>query len=193
LQQTHMQQTLKDEVSELKLEVSRLLEGTTQSGRLARDRGDVRYAAGTTFGSTSQEIRVFIGHGHSEFWKSLKAHLGELHKYETFSWESRPWAGYSTAEAVEAMLDHATFAILVHTAEDETADDRMRARQNVIHETGLFQAKLGLKRTIILREEGCEPFSNLTGVQEIAFGSAGIEVAFGEVVATIRREFDIEN
>jgi len=64
----------------------------------------------------------------------------------------------------------------------------MRARQNVIHELGLFQGKLGFSRAIILLEEGTEQFSNIQGIEQIRFSKGNIRETFGEVLATIRRE-----
>ncbi len=58
-------------------------------------------------------------------------------------------------------------AILVFTAEDETANGVKRARQNVIHEAGLFRSKLSSDQTIILREKGVEIPSNLAGIEYI--------------------------
>jgi predicted nucleotide-binding protein len=87
------------------------------------------------------------------------------------------------------MVSSASFALLVHTAEDEQADGSMRARENVVHETGLFQGRLGFERAIVLREDGCADFSNISGLQEIRFHEGNIRETFGEVVATIRREF----
>jgi len=40
------------------------------------------------------------------------------------------------------MLGKTSFAILVMTGEDKIEDGEMRARQNVVHELGLFQGKL---------------------------------------------------
>ena len=53
--------------------------------------------------------------------------------------------------------------------EDETVEGRRRARQNVIHEAGLFQGRLGFKRAIVLRQEGLEDFTNVAGLQYIGF------------------------
>ncbi|QNL13341.1 CMP/hydroxymethyl hydrolase [Microcystis phage vB_MaeS-yong1] len=75
------------------------------------------------------------------------------------------------------------------TAEDEMADGTVRARQNVIHEAGLFQGRLGFTRAIVLREHGTETFSNIDGIQRIEFSKENIRETFGEVLATIRREF----
>jgi len=51
------------------------------------------------------------------------------------------------------------------TGEDETKDGKLLARQNVVHEAGLFQGKLGFTRAIILLEEVTEGFSNLAGLK----------------------------
>ena len=80
-------------------------------------------------------------------------------------------------------------AFLVHTAEDEQADQEVRARQNVVHETGLFQGRLGFHRAIILREDGCEDFSNLHRIQEIRFPTGDIKPSFLQVLDVINREF----
>ena len=50
-------------------------------------------------------------------------------------------------------------AFLVLTAEDEQTDGTLHARENVIHEAGLFQGRLGFEKAIILLEEGCQEFS----------------------------------
>jgi Predicted nucleotide-binding protein containing TIR -like domain len=133
--------------------------------------------------------RVFIGHGHSPLWRALKDHLQDLHGYTVEAFETGARAGHAARDVLEELLDHASFAILVLTAEDETADGTLRPRQNVIHEAGLFQGKLGFRRAILLREEGCEEFSNVQGVQDIRFSPGNIKEVFGDVLATLRREF----
>jgi predicted nucleotide-binding protein len=86
------------------------------------------------------------------------------------------------------MLSEATFAILILTGEDETASGSMRARQNVIHEVGLFQSKLGFNKAILLRQEGVEDFTNLAGLQYIPFSDNKIEQAFYELGRTLKKE-----
>jgi hypothetical protein len=49
---------------------------------------------------------------------------------------------------------------------------------------------LGFTKAIVLLEEGTEEFSNLHGVQQIRYGKENIKETFGEVLATLKREFN---
>jgi len=132
---------------------------------------------------------VFIGHGQSQTWRQLADHLRDHHGYPIITIESEPRIGQSITEVLARMVETASFAILVHTAEDEQADGTLRARQNVVHETGLFQGRLGFSRTIIVRQTGCEEFSNIAGLQEVRYAD-DIREAFGHVVAALGSELD---
>jgi predicted nucleotide-binding protein len=88
------------------------------------------------------------------------------------------------------MVDNSSFALLVMTAEDEQADGNFRARQNVVHEAGLFQGRLGFARAILLLEEGVQEFTNVQGVQYLQFARGNIKEVFGDILATLRREFN---
>ena len=87
------------------------------------------------------------------------------------------------------MVDESSFALLVLTGEDLHVDGELHARNNVIHELGLFQGSLGFRKAIALLEEGVTEFSNILGVNEIRFGKGRIRECFGDVLATINREF----
>jgi predicted nucleotide-binding protein len=132
---------------------------------------------------------VFIGHGRSAAWRDLKDHLHDKHGIPIEAYESGARAGHSIRDILEEMASKSAFAVLVLTAEDEQSDGSLRARQNVIHEAGLFQGRLGFARAILLLEDGVEEFSNVQGVQYINFSSSNIKETFGEVLATLRREF----
>jgi predicted nucleotide-binding protein len=132
---------------------------------------------------------IFIGHGRSSVWRDLKDHLHDKHEFEIESFETGARAGHTIRDILDEMVGKSTFALIVLTGEDEQADGRLRARQNVIHEAGLFQGRLGFPRAILLIEDGLEEFSNVHGLQHIKFGKDNIKETFGEVLATLRREF----
>ena len=136
---------------------------------------------------------VFIGHGRSDQWRNLKDHLGDLHGYDVEAFESGARAGHTVRDILNSMMKSSSFALLVMTGEDETAEGGFRARQNVVHEAGLFQGKLGFERAIVLLEEGVEEFSNIHGITQIRFKRGNIRETYGDVLATLRREFPPEN
>jgi len=79
-------------------------------------------------------------------------------------------------------------AFLLLTAEDKDEHGNLHARENVIHELGLFQGRLGFTRAIVLLEEGVTEFSNIHGINQIRFRPGRIRETFGDVLATIKRE-----
>jgi predicted nucleotide-binding protein len=136
-----------------------------------------------------EPLRIFIGHGGSLQWRDLKDHLHDKHHLDVEAYEVGARAGHTIRDILEEMLGKSSFACLVLTGEDELKGGKLLARQNVIHEVGLFQGRLGFARAIVLLEEGAEEFSNIAGVQQIRFSKSNIKETFGEVLATIKREF----
>jgi predicted nucleotide-binding protein len=132
---------------------------------------------------------IFIGHGRSGAWRDLKDHLQDKHEYEVSAYEIGSRSGHTIRDILEEMLDKSSCAFLVLTGEDEMPDGRLLARQNVIHETGLFQGRLRFSRAIVLLEDGAEEFSNLAGIQQIRFAKSNIKETFGDALAVLRREF----
>lgn len=135
------------------------------------------------------EIKVFIGHGQNPQWRNLKDHLREQHGYDVEAYEIGARAGLNVKEVLEDMLTRSSFALLVFTGEDLDATGGLHARENVVHELGLFQGNLGWHRAIALLEDGVTEFSNIQGLNQIRFSKGNIRETFGEVVATIKREF----
>jgi predicted nucleotide-binding protein len=105
---------------------------------------------------------------------------------------SIPAAGIATSARLAELLDSAVFAFLIMTGEDEQQGGKVRARENVVHEVGLFQGRLGFKRAIALLEEGCEEFSNIHGLGQIRFPKGHIATRFEEIRAVLEREGVIE-
>jgi hypothetical protein len=138
---------------------------------------------------TSEEVQIFIGHGRDPQWRQLQEHLRDHHGFKVTAYEVGPRAGMSVKEVLEEMLASSAFALLVLTGEDLHADGELHARDNVIHELGLFQGRLGFLRAIALLEDDVREFSNILGVNQIRFPTGMIRATFGDVLVTIRREF----
>ena len=136
--------------------------------------------------------KIFIGHGRSDIWRELKDFIVETLglEYEEFNRISP--AGKATSNRLKEMLEVSCMAFLIMTGEDEQADGSLRARDNVIHEVGLFQGKLGFEKAIILLEKGCENFSNIHGITYISFPKGNIGAAFGEIIKVLKRESILE-
>lgn len=132
--------------------------------------------------------KVFIGHGNSPAWKELKDFVNDRLRLPWDEFNRVSVAGISTTERLAQMLNEAAFALLVLTGEDESKDGTIHARQNVIHEAGLFQGRLGFKRAIVLLEQGCEEFSNIHGLGQIRFQSGNMAAKFEEIRQVFERE-----
>jgi predicted nucleotide-binding protein len=135
-------------------------------------------------GSTKTDLRrdsptrIFIGHGHSREWYALKDFLTMQLHLDVEHFEAESTAGVLTVDRLQQMLETCTFAFIVLTAEDEAGDGSMRARQNAVHEVGLFQGHLGFGRAIPVLEDGCAEFSNIAGLGQLRFGKGKIEDAY---------------
>ena len=138
--------------------------------------------------SSSRGTRVFIGHGHSLMWRELKDFLEDRLGLLVDEFDRVPPAGIPTSGRLSAMLETAAIAFLVMTGEDEQSDGELRARENVVHEAGLFQGRLGFERAIVLLEGGCEKFSNIDGLGHIPFPKGNISAAFEVIRKVLERE-----
>ncbi|MGH9446855.1 MAG: TIR domain-containing protein [Terriglobia bacterium] len=107
---------------------------------------------------------VFIGHGGASAWRDLKDFVQDRLRLPWDEFNRVPVAGITNIARLSEMLDAAAIAFLVMTAEDERKDGALQARMNVIHEAGLFQGRLGFTRAIVMLEDGCEEFTNISGL-----------------------------
>lgn len=137
---------------------------------------------------SSMGTKVFIGHGHSPVWRELKDFLEDQLGLEVEEFNRVSTAGVSIANRLMSMLNSTTIAFLVMTGEDEQSHGELRPRENVVHEAGLFQGRLGFERAIILLEDGCTKFSNNTGLGHIKFPEQYIRAAFQDVRDVLERE-----
>jgi predicted nucleotide-binding protein len=135
---------------------------------------------------------IFIGHGRAPQWQDLASFLKDQLKLEYEEFNRVPAAGVSTTERLSEMLDRCGFALLVLTGEDEHKDSTLHARENVVHEVGLFQGRLGWRRAIVLLESGCAEFSNIAQLGQIRFEQGRIGSCFPEIRRVLEREGILE-
>lgn len=132
---------------------------------------------------------IFIGHGGSKDWRDLKDHLQDKHELKVEAYEVGSRAGHTIREVLGSMMSRSSIAFLVLSAEDQGVDGKFRARDNVIHELGLFQGRLGFARAIVVLEQEANEFSNIEGLQQLRYTKGNIREVFGEALAVIKREF----
>jgi len=138
--------------------------------------------------ASAQGGAIFIGHGGASLWRELKDFIQDRLGLPWEEFNRVPVAGVTNIARLAEMLDASGLALLVLTAEDEEASGEIVARQNVVHEAGLFQGRLGFTRAIVLLEEGCSEFSNIQGLGQIRFPPGNIAAAFEEVRQVLERE-----
>ena len=136
----------------------------------------------------NENKKIFIGHGGSDIWKVLRDFVVDTLELEYEEFNRVSAAGEFTGNRLEEMLNKSCMAFLIMTGEDEQADGSLHARENVIHEVGLFQGRLGFKRAIILLEEGCQEFSNIHGLGQIRFPKGDMRAAFEGILKVLKRE-----
>jgi hypothetical protein len=135
----------------------------------------------------ARRFTVFLGHGRSPQWLVLADHLQRVQGFDVATYESTARVGEPAMSVLERLGARCAFAILVHTAEVAGPDGSLHAGPNVIHETGMFQARLGTERALIVREATCQAFSNIAGLTERRFGEGQIQQVFGDVTALLRK------
>ena len=84
----------------------------------------------------------------------MKDHLQDKHSFDVETYEIGARGDLTVKEVLETMVNNSSIAFLVLTGEDLDSEGRVHARENVIHELGLFQGKIGFNRAIALKEEG---------------------------------------
>ena len=136
--------------------------------------------------SSTQPPGVFIAHGGAADWLAVKDLVESELNRPAHYFERQTWASIAVTEAIIANLEHCSFAICVLTVEDLTAEGKRLARQNVVHEIGLFQGRYGFDRVVVLAEEGCDYVPQLAVPYCITFPHNGIRSTFWRVRTMIK-------
>lgn len=112
--------------------------------------------------------KIFIVHGHDAAMKAEVARIVEKQDIEAIILSEKANQGKTIIEKFEQYADVGG-AICLFTADDmgrakDMTEDSLRARQNVVFETGFFMGRLSRNRVIILADNNIEMPSDLSGV-----------------------------
>jgi CAP12/Pycsar effector protein, TIR domain len=121
--------------------------------------------------SSPMKPTIFLGHGRDLSWSRVYTFIKDDLGYNVEAFESKSRISSHIVDVLKSILENCDVAVIVMSAEDETSQGTLRARQNVIHEIGLFQGKHGFEKVIVFQQSGIEGFSNITGLQTVRFSS----------------------
>jgi predicted nucleotide-binding protein len=102
-----------------------------------------------------------------------------------------PSSGQTIIEKLERNASTCDSAVIVMTGDDIDADGQARARENVMHEIGFFQAKYGRSRVCLLHEEAVSIATNLSGVVYVPFPKGNISASFGVLSRELKAMYRI--
>jgi len=137
-------------------------------------------------GESPSREKIFIGHGRSKIYQELVLHLQGEWVAEVVFFESEDRTAQQITQVLETMLRGATVALIIMTGEDQQVGGAVRARQNVIHEAGLFHARLGFDRVALLKPSGVEKFTNMDGLIYVPLDEQNIEHSFTRIDRFLR-------
>lgn len=130
--------------------------------------------------------RIFVGHGKNPVWSRVVSYLKDELKYDVTAYESESHTSEHILDILKQFLDECNVAVIVMTVDDATIEGKQRARQNVIHEIGLFQGRYGFNKVILIRQSGLEDFSNISGQQVIQYNEKS-EDTFYELERALKK------
>jgi predicted nucleotide-binding protein len=137
----------------------------------------------------NQTKRVFISHGRSPDWREVQSYIEKDLSIETLELAQQPNRGRTVLQKLDDESEKCSFAVVVMTGDDQVGTGAPRARENVLHEIGFFQGKLGLENVCLLHEEGTNIPSNIHGLVYIPFPKGLVSAGFGVLARELKTAF----
>lgn len=147
-------------------------------------RANSRIGEKTSF--REEKTHIFISHGRSTEWYKLQAFVERDLEYKTIELAQQPNIGRTVLQKLDEESNKCFAAIIAMTGDDLIQDGEVRARENVMHEIGFFQGKMGLSNIVLLHEEGVNIPSNIHGLVYVPFPKGTIEATFGALQREIK-------
>jgi len=113
--------------------------------------------------------KIFIVHGHDNKMRDCVNNCIQALGFETIILGEQVNQGRTIIEKLEDYAEDIKFAVILYSLDDEMKDGKMRARQNVVFEHGLFIGKLKRRKVVAICKDGIELFSDLSGIVYIKY------------------------
>lgn len=134
--------------------------------------------------------KIFISHGRSPDWREVQSYIEKDLDIDTLELAQQPNRGRTVLQKLNDESEICCFAVVVMTGDDDVGTGAPRARENVLHEIGFFQGKLGLENVCLLHEEGTNIPSNIHGLVYIPFPKGLVSASFGVLARELRAALD---
>jgi predicted nucleotide-binding protein len=131
--------------------------------------------------NSSGENRIFISHGQSTDWQHVQTFLERELDVRTLELAQEPNKGRFVLEKLDQESARCCYAVIVITDDDETTDGALRARENVMHEIGFFQARFGRARVCLLHEDRTNIPSNIHGLVYLQYPKGVVRATFSDL------------
>jgi predicted nucleotide-binding protein len=139
--------------------------------------------------SDERPARIFISHGRSPDWREVQDYVEKDLNIPTLELAQEPSKGRTVLQKLNEESNKCSFAVVVMTGDDHLGIGAPRARENVMHEIGFFQAKYGLANVCLLHEEGTNIPSNIHGLVYVPFPKGLVSATFGVLGRELRSAF----
>jgi len=149
------------------------------NGFLQRDKRPVRRRI--------ESSRVFILHDANPQWLKVKHFIEERCGLETDDFgPAVDLAGDSLASKIRDPLSRCGFAVCILGA--DIPHGLQRPQQRIVHQTGILHGTYGFGRVAILIEDGCDIFTNISGLIRMVFPKGNVEAKFVDLHRMLIRE-----
>lgn len=132
-------------------------------------------------GTKAAKRKVFISHGRSRDWLEVQIYiLRDLEdlQLQTSELAQEPSRGMTIIEKLEAEAENCDSAVIVMSGDDKDENEKLRTRENVMHEIGYFQALYGRANVVLLHEDGVSVPTNLAGIVYSPYPKDRISASF---------------
>lgn len=168
------------------LVLAKVLDGSRSARLKARGRLALSGSPAPILETKMHPKRIFLTHGRSSDWHEVQRYIEKTIGVETLELSEEPFQGRTILQKLDDESRKCGYAVIVMTGDDRVGDDKVRARENVIHEIGFFQGRYGLDRVCLVYERGVNIPSNISGLGYVPFPKGEVRAAF----ADLRKEIE---